>query len=86
MSLTNIQLFKQPCARLRARFKDWFYWDPGHVIRSYFNVPEMPQLRLSYGSPARAYLLEAARKLVGAWGWMGYRLDYASGPEQDFSG
>jgi len=61
----------------------WFYWDPWPHYRSYFNVPEMPELRLSYGSPARPYLLEAARKWLRL-GVDGYRLDYASGPEQDF--
>ena len=64
-------------------YKDWFYWNPWPKYRSYFDVPEMPELRLTYGAPARKYLLGVAQKWLRL-GIDGYRLDYASGPEQDF--
>lgn len=64
-------------------YKDWFHWNPWPHYRCYFDVPEMPELRLTYAAPARKYLLEVARKWLRL-GVDGYRLDYASGPEQDF--
>jgi glycosidase len=64
-------------------YSDWFYWDAWPHYRSYFDVSEMPELRLTYGSPARNYLLEVAQNWLRL-GVDGYRLDYASGPEQDF--
>jgi cyclomaltodextrinase len=64
-------------------YKDWFYWNPWPHYRCYFDVPEMPELRLTYGAPARKYLLEVAQKWLRL-GIDGYRLDYASGPELDF--
>jgi glycosidase len=62
----------------------WFTWKkwPGNYI-SYFGVKIMPEFDLRLGSPARAYLLEAAQKWLRL-GVDGYRLDYAIGPDRDF--
>ncbi|MGB4594657.1 MAG: alpha-amylase family glycosyl hydrolase [Anaerolineaceae bacterium] len=63
--------------------KEWFFWSKWPKYQAYFNLASMPQLNLSYGSPARAHLLEVARYWLKL-GVDGYRLDYAYGPEPDF--
>jgi len=75
--------FKAALQTPESPYKDWFYWDPWPHYRCYFDVPEMPELRLTYGAPARRYLLEVAQKWLRL-GIDGYRLDYASGPGLDF--
>ncbi len=75
--------FKAALQAPESPYKDWFYWDPWPHYRSYFDVPEMPELCLTYGAPARRYLLEVAQKWLRL-GIDGYRLDYASGPGLDF--
>lgn len=62
----------------------WFTWKkwPKKYV-SYYGVQTMPEFNLRFGSPARAYLLEAAQKWLRL-GVDGYRLDYAIGPGRDF--
>ena len=65
-------------------YHDWFTWEPWpESYQCFYEVKEMPELDLSYGKPARAYLLECARYWLRR-GVDGFRLDYAHGPEQDF--
>ncbi|MGV8048845.1 MAG: alpha-amylase family glycosyl hydrolase [Anaerolineaceae bacterium] len=65
-------------------YHDWFYWEPDWPrYRCFYDVPSMPTLNLGWGKPARQYLLSCAQKWLRL-GVDGYRLDYASGPEQDF--
>lgn len=67
----------------RAR-EGWFTWPKWpKQYQSYFNIKSMPEFNLRFGSPARAYLLEAAQKWLRL-GVDGYRLDYAIGPGRDF--
>lgn len=64
-------------------YREWYNWSRWPHYRTFFNVRNMPQLNLSYGSPARTYLLQVARQWL-EFGVDGYRLDYAHGPEPDF--
>ena len=66
-----------------SEYHNWFVWKQWPEYESFFNVGTMPKFDLSYGSPARKHLLEAAQYWLG-FGVDGYRLDYASGPEHDF--
>ncbi len=62
----------------------WFTWTKWPKrYQSYYNVKTMPELKLRFGSPARAHLIEAAQKWLRL-GVDGYRLDYAIGPDRDF--
>lgn len=62
----------------------WFTWKKWPKrYQSYYNVKTMPEFNLHFGSPARAYLIEAAQKWLRL-GVDGYRLDYAIGPDRDF--
>ena len=64
-------------------FTAWFQWDKWPEYKGYFNIPSMPELNLTQGSPAREHLFEAARFWLRR-GVDGYRLDYAIGPGLDF--
>ena len=61
----------------------WFRWKTYPDYESFYDVPSMPCFNLKPGSPARAYLLEAAQHWLRL-GADGYRLDYADGPEREF--
>jgi len=75
--------FVEALAEPNSRFHDWFTWQPWPRYKCFYDVPEMPELDLRYGKPARAYLLEMARTWLKK-GVDGFRLDYAHGPERDF--
>ncbi|HUF39562.1 MAG TPA: alpha-amylase family glycosyl hydrolase [Anaerolineales bacterium] len=65
-------------------FRDWYHWDEWpHSYRSFFDVPTMPKINLSAGSPARGHMLDAARYWLQK-GVDGYRVDHAEGPPPDF--
>ncbi len=66
-----------------AEEKAWFHWNPWPRYEAYADVPSMPNLDLRFGSPAREYLLKAARYWL-EFGADGFRCDYASGPSSDF--
>jgi len=53
--------FQDALHKSSSPYHDWFYWQPWPKFRSYFNVPTMPELRLTYGAPARTYLLNCAQ-------------------------
>jgi len=76
--------FQNALADQRFADEGWFNWTkwPKRYL-SYYNVSTMPEFNLRLGSPARAYLLEAAQKWLRL-GMDGYRLDYALGPGRDF--
>lgn len=61
----------------------WFRWKTYPDYESFYDVSSMPCFNLKPGSPARAYLLEAAQHWLRL-GADGYRLDYADGPEREF--
>lgn len=77
------QNFQAALSDRSSPYREWYNWSRWPHYRSFFNVRNMPQLNLSYGSPARAHLLEVARQWL-EFGVDGYRLDYAHGPEPDF--
>ena len=66
-------------SRHAAGFK-WKNW-PDYV--AYYGLANMPELDLSFGSPAHAHLLAAAQQWL-KMGVDGFRLDYAPGPGQAF--
>jgi glycosidase len=81
---SNQHPFFQDALHLReSRYHDWFVWKTWPDYESFFNVRSMPKLDLSYGKPARKYLLDCAQYWLRN-GLDGFRLDYAQGPEQDF--
>ncbi|MCB9135085.1 MAG: alpha-amylase [Anaerolineales bacterium] len=65
-------------------YRGWYIWrEWPEEYASFFDVKTMPKLNLSEGSPARAYLLDAAKYWLEQ-GIDGYRLDHADGPAFDF--
>ena len=79
----NHPFFKDALQNSDSAYHDWFVWKKWPEYESFFNVGSMPKLNLTYGSPAKYHLLEAARYWLEL-GVDGYRLDYAYGPEHDF--
>lgn len=75
--------FKDALKSQQSEYHQWFLWKDWPNYESFFNIGSMPKLNLSYGSPAREHLLDAARYWL-EMGVDGYRLDYANGPEHDF--
>jgi glycosidase len=75
--------FRDAHANPHSPYHDFFVWKEWPEYACFYNVKSMPKLDLSYGSPARAYLLECAQYWL-ALGVDGFRLDHAHGPEQDF--
>ena len=75
--------FKDAVQNQNSAYHDWFAWKQWPAYESFYNVGSMPKFNLTYGSPAKEHLLEAARYWLDL-GVDGYRLDYASGPEHDF--
>jgi len=76
-------IFQDALGSQASLYHDWFIWKPWPDYESFFNVRRMPKLDLTYGKPAREYLLESAQYWLMK-GADGFRLDYAHGPEQDF--
>ncbi len=77
-------VFQKELKGSEAPQNSWFHWQKWpEEYACFFNVKSMPEFDLTYGSPARAHLLEAAQKWL-RFGVDGYRLDYANGPERDF--
>jgi glycosidase len=78
-----------PFARARsdrqAAERTWFSFGEQytHGFRTFFDVPNMPQLNLD-DPGARAYILDVARYWLRELDVDGYRLDYAAGPSLGF--
>ncbi len=68
-----------------AAERSWFSFGDQytHGFRTFFDVPDMPQLNLD-DAGARAYLLDVARYWLRELDIDGYRLDYAAGPSLGF--
>jgi glycosidase len=79
----NHPFFEDALQNSNSAYHDWFVWKKWPEYERFFNVGSMPKLNLSFGSPAKDHLLEAARYWL-EMGVDGYRLDYAYGPEHDF--
>lgn len=64
--------------------RDWFYFDDSKIgYRTFFGVPEMPQINTNHPG-ARQWLIEMAQYWLREFDIDGYRLDYANGPGPDF--
>lgn len=78
-----------PFVRARANEqsgeRNWFSFGAQytHGFRTFFDVPNMPQLNLD-DPGARAYMLDVARYWLRELDIDGYRLDYAAGPSLGF--
>ena len=79
----NHPFFEDAVQNPDSAYNDWFVWTKWPEYESFFNAGTMPKFNLAYGSPAKDYLLDAARFWL-EMGIDGYRLDYAYGPEHDF--
>ncbi len=75
--------FQSAIADKNSPYTNWYtftHWPD--VYRSFFDVPELPQLNLRDPS-ARKHVLDAATYWLD-FGLDGYRVDYALGPAPDF--
>ncbi len=75
--------FQSAISDKSSPFVDWYtftHWPDQY--RSFFDVPELPQLNLRKPA-AREYVLDAAAYWLD-FGADGYRVDYALGPTPDF--
>jgi cyclomaltodextrinase / maltogenic alpha-amylase / neopullulanase len=75
--------FRDAVVNPESPYHEYFVWKKWPDYECFYNVRTMPKLNLSYGSPAREYLLNCAQYWLEK-GVDGFRLDYAHGPEQDF--
>ena len=64
-------------------YRDWYTWrEYPHSYETYFDVPTLPQVNVRHPD-ARNYLLDSAAYWLKQ-GADGFRLDYATGPSDDF--
>lgn len=82
---SNLHFSMQAAQKDRhSPYYDWYIWQRWpDLYNGFFGVPDMPQLNLVLGSPARQYLLDCAKFWLEK-GFDGYRLDFAYGPPLDF--
>jgi glycosidase len=75
--------FQSAISDTESPFRNWYtFTDWPKKYRSFFDVPELPQLNLREPS-ARQHMLKAAAFWLD-FGVDGYRVDYAIGPAPDF--
>jgi cyclomaltodextrinase / maltogenic alpha-amylase / neopullulanase len=82
--LSNLHpTFQSAISSQKSSYKDWYtftHWPDKY--RSFFDVPDLPQLNLREPA-ARKYMLDAVKYWLD-FGVDGYRVDYAVGPAPDF--
>ncbi len=77
-------IFARALADPASPYRAWFTFNDSAVgYRSFFGVPQMPQLNMQHPDAA-AWMIDNARFWLEEFDVDGYRLDYALGPGPDF--
>ncbi len=77
-------IFQEALHDPSSPYREWFTFDDSPVgYRSFFGVPQMPQINLAHPE-ARQWMIDVGRYWLREFDVDGYRLDYGNGPGPDF--